>query len=79
MFLNKQSFLVVILKRKKKYVSGIHNCYLVQITVVLQSMDCISILIARTISSVFDSSLNDLDALYSILYFQGNMNLIQKP
>lgn len=61
MFLNKQSFLVVILKRRKIYISNIHNCCLFQITVVLQCVDCISILIGKTISTVFDASLNGSD------------------
>lgn len=61
MFLNKQSFLVVILKRKEKYISSIHNWYLFQVTVVQQCVDCISILTAKTTSAVSDTNLNDSD------------------
>lgn len=47
MFLNKQSFLVVILKRRGKYISSIHNWCLFQVTVVQECVDCIFILTAK--------------------------------
>lgn len=54
MYLNKQSFLVVILKMREKHISSIHNWCLFQVSVVQQCADCISVLTAKTTSAVFE-------------------------